>query len=84
MAQTYIGQKRLRKYYGKIREVLDNLIKADLVERGLSDFCSPVFMVKKADGRLRLVSGYTKLNTKLKHEFYTIPNLRDQLKRYLS
>ena len=29
MAQTYIGQKRLRKYYGKIREVLDmpNLIE---------------------------------------------------------
>ena len=29
MAQTYIGQKRLRKYFGKIREVLDmpNLIE---------------------------------------------------------
>ena len=29
MAQTYIGQKRLRKYYGKIREVLEmpNLIE---------------------------------------------------------
>ena len=29
MAQSYIGQKRLRKYYGKIREVLDmpNLIE---------------------------------------------------------
>ena len=29
MAQTYIGQKRLRKYYGKIREVLamPNLIQ---------------------------------------------------------
>ena len=29
MAQTYLGQKRLRKYYGKIREVLDmpNLIE---------------------------------------------------------
>ena len=29
MAQTYIGQKRLRNYYGKIREVLEmpNLIE---------------------------------------------------------
>src|SRR6056297_472757 len=29
MAQTYLGQKRLRKYFGKIREVLDmpNLIE---------------------------------------------------------
>ena len=29
MAQSYIGQKRLRKYYGKIREVLEmpNLIE---------------------------------------------------------
>ena len=29
MAQSYIGQKRPRKYYGKIREVLDmpNLIE---------------------------------------------------------
>lgn len=29
MAQTYLGQKRLRKYYGKIREVLEmpNLIE---------------------------------------------------------
>ena len=29
MAQTFLGQKRLRKYYGKIREVLDmpNLIE---------------------------------------------------------
>ena len=29
MAQSYLGQKRLRKYYGKIREVLDmpNLIE---------------------------------------------------------
>ena len=29
MANTFLGQKRLRKYYGKIREVLDmpNLIE---------------------------------------------------------
>ena len=29
MASTYLGQKRLRKYYGKIREVLEmpNLIE---------------------------------------------------------
>ena len=29
MAQSFIGQKRLRKYYGKIREVLEmpNLIE---------------------------------------------------------
>ena len=29
MAQSFIGRKRLRKYYGKIREVLDmpNLIE---------------------------------------------------------
>jgi DNA-directed RNA polymerase subunit beta len=29
MAQTYAGQKRIRKYFGKIREVLDmpNLIE---------------------------------------------------------
>ena len=29
MATTYLGQKRLRKYYGKIREVLEmpNLIE---------------------------------------------------------
>ena len=29
MAQSFLGQKRLRKYYGKIREVLDmpNLIE---------------------------------------------------------
>ena len=32
MAQTFLGQKRLRKYYGKIREVLDmpNLIEVQM------------------------------------------------------
>ena len=33
MAQTFLGQKRLRKYFGKIREVLEmpNLIEVQKV-----------------------------------------------------
>ena len=39
MAQSFLGQKRLRKYYGKIREVLEmpNLIEADVNEYQVLD-----------------------------------------------
>ncbi len=36
MAQSFLGQKRLRKYYGKIREVLEmpNLIEVQRTPEG--------------------------------------------------
>jgi len=40
MAQTFLGQKRLRKYYGKIREVLE---MPNLIEVQKSSYFNPSF-----------------------------------------
>jgi DNA-directed RNA polymerase subunit beta len=56
MAQTFLGQKRLRKYYGKIREVLEmpNLIEVQKssYDLFLNSGDSPSRPTAKASGRL--------------------------------
>lgn len=77
-----IQQKAYRVPYAKkdkIEEIVDDLIKNDIVTTSNSDYASPVLLVKKKNGDDRLCIDYRLLNTKIKKEMFSTPNIEEEL-----
>jgi hypothetical protein len=62
-----------------IRETLDGLEKAGIIRKSRSPWASPVLLVPKPGGGVRLVIDYRKLNQVTKKEIYAIPRIDDVL-----
>ena len=64
----------------QIQEMLDQLEKYGIIRKSASQHYSPVFVVAKGNGALRLVTSYCKLNSKMKSQFYQVPDTKHVLK----
>ena len=66
-----------------LREELDRqinlLLEAKILVLSNSQYCSPVILVKKADGGYRLACDFCKLNKKLIADAYPIPNITETI-----
>lgn len=60
----------------KLKELTDKLLREDIIEHSLSEYCSPSFLVKKPNSEdFRLVINYGQLNCKIETVDYPLGNL---------
>lgn len=60
---------------GTVKKMVNELIEADIVEESNSSFASPIILVKKKNGYLRLCVDYRSLNKNIKREHFPIPRI---------
>jgi len=65
----------------QLMEMVNQLKEADIIEDSMSEFASPVILVKKKSGELRLCIDYRELNKNTIKDHYPIPRIDDQLDR---
>lgn len=58
---------------------LNEWLRDNIVQPSLSEYTSPVVMVKKKDGSMRLCVDYRKINTVIVKDRYPMPLVEDQL-----
>lgn len=63
----------------KVREIVDELVKNDVVQESQSNYASPVLLVKKKTGEQRLCIDYRALNNKTIKDKYPLPLIEDQI-----
>jgi transposase InsO family protein len=65
----------------QVKEVVDELMRSDIVEDSSSPFASPVLLVKKKTGDVRLCIDYRAVNKVTVKDHYPIPLIDDQIDR---
>lgn len=63
----------------QVRDIIDELQDADVVEESVSPYASPILSVKKRDGTVRMCVDYRELNKKTMLDKYPLPRIDDQL-----
>jgi hypothetical protein len=63
-------------------ECVNEMLTAGVVERSDSEYCSPVVLVKKKDGRLRFCTDYRRLNALTKDEAALLPRIQEVLRDF--
>lgn len=63
----------------KVRNMVEDLIQNDIVQESNSNYASPILLVKKKNGELRLCVDYRALNSKTVKDKYPLPLIDDQL-----
>jgi hypothetical protein len=53
----------------------------NIIEPTVSEYASPILLVKKKSGEIRMVVDYRKLNSITEKDHYPLPNIEDQLER---
>ncbi|KAJ4802055.1 polyprotein [Rhynchospora pubera] len=77
-----ISQRPYRYSYFQnleIEKMIEELMKADLIQPSSSPFASPILLVKKKDGNWRMCVDYRKLNACTIKDKYPIPIIEDLL-----
>jgi hypothetical protein len=64
-----------------IKQQVDEWIRDGIVKPSLSEYASPVVLVKKKNGAYRLCVDYRRLNQKIVKDRYPLPLIDDQLDR---
>jgi len=72
-----------------IREEVDKMLKAGIIESSYSEWSNPIVMVKKPNGKYRFCLDFRKVNSLSKKDAYPLPNMNgilDKLRaaRYIS
>jgi hypothetical protein len=62
-----------------VREKVKDLLDAGIIRESVSNFASPVILVKKKTGDYRLCVDYRALNKKTVKNIYPMPNIEEQL-----
>ncbi|KAL0151937.1 hypothetical protein M9458_052744 [Cirrhinus mrigala] len=61
--------------YQEVREHITKLLKKGVIQKSVSAYASPVVLVRKADGSLRLCVDYRKLYAKTRHDAFPLPRI---------
>lgn len=65
--------------FEEVREHISRLLKKGVIQESSSSYASPVVLVFKADGSLRLCMDYRRLNSKTKCDAFPLPNIDKSL-----
>ena len=72
------GMRRIpHEQISVLKGEIDKLQKAGAIEESISPFASPVILVKKKDGTMRLCIDYRKLNAVNKKNAHPLPRIKD-------
>ena len=63
--------------FKKIKQKIEAQLKTGLLEPSDSKWASPLHVVSKADGSIRLVGDYRLLNNQIKPDKYNLPHIQD-------
>lgn len=65
--------------YEEVRQHLHEMLDGGIIRRSYSPYASPVVLVRKKDGSLRLCVDYRKLNAKTIKDSYALPRIEETL-----
>lgn len=74
---------------GKLRLILDDLVNRNIIQLSNSEYASPIVLVRKKNGEIRMCIDYRTLNKQLSRDNHPIPLIEDQIialynKKYFS
>ncbi|XP_048849544.1 uncharacterized protein LOC125719208 [Brienomyrus brachyistius] len=61
--------------YGEVKEHISKLLSKGVIQESSSAYASPIVLVRKADGSLRLCVDYRRLNQKTKKDAFPLPRI---------
>ncbi|XP_029902664.1 uncharacterized protein LOC115355879 [Myripristis murdjan] len=65
--------------YKEVREHISELLKKGVIQESSSPYASPVVLVRKSDGSLRLCVDYRRLNSKTRRDAFPLPRIDESL-----
>ncbi len=65
--------------FEEVKEHISGLLKKGVIQESSSSFASPIVLVRKADGTLRLCVDYRRLNSKTKRDAFPLPRIDESL-----
>lgn len=77
-----IHQRPYRTPYSqreKMKEIVEELLEADIIVESTSDYSSPAILVGKKDNETRMCIDYRRLNAKIKKVQYPVPIMEEAL-----
>lgn len=76
----HYNPRRLSQYEKKeLRKILDNLLQKGVIRESESEYASPIVLVKKKNGEIRMCVDYRHLNKIILRENHPIPVIEEQL-----
>ncbi len=65
--------------FEEVKEHISSLLRKGVIQESSSSFASPIVLVRKADGTLRLCVDYRRLNSKTKRDAFPLPRIDESL-----
>lgn len=65
----------------QVRDMVNNLLDAGIIRESVSEYASPIILVRKKDNKLRLCVDFRMLNSVTVKERYPMPNIEDEIAR---
>lgn len=65
--------------FEEVRDHISGLLKKGVIKESSSSYASPVVLVRKTDGNLRLCVDYLKLNAKTQRDAFPLPRIDESL-----
>ena len=65
--------------FQEVRNHLNQLLEKNVIRESSSPWASPIVLVKKRDGSIRLCVDYRKLNAKTRHDAFPLPRIDESL-----
>ena len=65
--------------YELVKEHINKLLEANIIRESSSPYASPIVLVRKKDGQLRLCVDYRQLNAKTRRDAFPLPRIEETL-----
>ncbi|XP_062420887.1 uncharacterized protein K02A2.6-like [Pungitius pungitius] len=65
--------------YKEVREHISELLRKGVIQESSSSYASPIVLVRKSDGSLRLCVDYRRLNLKTRRDAFPLPRIDETL-----